>query len=417
MTAAATDDTVLPPGENAADIARPARVAFIDHTARMGGGEIALLNLVNALDRRLVDPVVLLFSDGPLADALRAQHIETHILPLSAAVLDARKDKLGSSSLLKLRAAIEALRHVRRVAKKLHALHIDLVHTNSLKADLIGGLAGRLARRRVVWHVRDRIADDYLPRKVAWLFRKLCRVVPHFVLANSAATLKTLNLPAEVQTSVVPSGIRHVVEIIHDGTLSEAPGDSPRSGAPLIGIVGRISPWKGQHIFLQAAAKVHAVYPATRFTIVGTPLFGEEAYERELRELTQSLGLAEVVDFAGFTHDVPGTMRSLTILVHASTTGEPFGQVIIEAMAAGTPVVATDGGGVPEIVQDGMTGLLVPMSDVEAMVGAIQRLLADPAEAARMGARGRQRVLDHFTIGHTARKVEAVYRLLLKRGK
>jgi glycosyltransferase involved in cell wall biosynthesis len=99
----------------------------------------------------------------------------------------------------------------------------------------------------------------------------------------------------------------------------------------------------------------------------------------------------------------------MDLIVHASTIGEPFGQVIIEGMAAGKPVIATNGGGVPEIVEDGKTGILVPMRDASAMAEAMKLLIADRGLAADMGALGRKRVLDRFTIQHTARKIEAIY--------
>ncbi len=99
--------------------------------------------------------------------------------------------------------------------------------------------------------------------------------------------------------------------------------------------------------------------------------------------------------------------------MHASTKGEPFGQVIIEGMAAGKPVVATNGGGVPEIVENGRTGILVPMADVEAMAAAICQILSAPVRGHAMGMRARQRVADRFTIEQTAHRVEAVYAELL----
>jgi glycosyltransferase involved in cell wall biosynthesis len=107
--------------------------------------------------------------------------------------------------------------------------------------------------------------------------------------------------------------------------------------------------------------------------------------------------------------NVPERIAQLDIVVHASTSGEPFGQVIIEGMAEQKPVVATNGGGVPEIVEDGVTGLLVPMGDAVAMANAIDFLLRNPLIAKEMGARGRERALSQFTIQMTARKVEAVY--------
>jgi glycosyltransferase involved in cell wall biosynthesis len=180
-----------------------------------------------------------------------------------------------------------------------------------------------------------------------------------------------------------------------------------------VGLVGRISPWKGQHIFIQAAALVNQRFPHARFFIIGAALFGEDQYEQEVRQLPRQLGIHENVEFSGFRNDIGRAIAELDLLVHASTIGEPFGQVIIEGMAAGKPVVATNGGGVPEIVEDGRTGILVPMADIEAMASAICRILSDPASAKAMGLRARQSVADHFTIEQTARRVEAVYAELL----
>jgi glycosyltransferase involved in cell wall biosynthesis len=128
--------------------------------------------------------------------------------------------------------------------------------------------------------------------------------------------------------------------------------------------------------------------------------------------LANQLGIGNVVEFTGFRADIRQAISELGVVVHASTIGEPFGQVIIEGMAAGKPVVATNGGGVPEIVQDGKTGILVPMGDASAMAEAICRICADPILARTMGSSGKQRVAEHFTIEQTARKVESVYAIL-----
>ena len=203
----------------------------------------------------------------------------------------------------------------------------------------------------------------------------------------------------------------HLLLLDHDGIpASPEPPTAARSASgPSIGLVGRLSAWKGQHIFLEAAALVHKRFPRARFQIIGSAMFGEEAYEAEIRQLCVTLGLEECVEFTGFRTDVPALIAQLDILVHASTTGEPFGQVVVEGMMAGKPVVATDGGGVPEIVEDGVTGWLAPMGESAPMAEAILRLLEDPEEAAAMGAAGRQRVLEHFTIELTARRVQEVY--------
>jgi glycosyltransferase involved in cell wall biosynthesis len=389
------------------------RVLFFDHTAVLSGGEIALLRLIGGLDRQKVSPVVVLGADGPLADALRPI-ADTHILPLDPRVANTRKGSLGVASLTRFRDVCSVMAYVWRLVRFIKHNKIDLVHTNSLKSDIIGGAAGRLAARPVLWHVRDRIDNDYLPRRVVPFFRFLCRTVPNYVIANSFATLRTLWPPGGPARLSVRRNKTEMV-VVHDGThvgdLDHQP--KPALGPVRIGLVGRICPWKGQHIFLQAAAIVRKAYPNTEFLIIGAALFGEHEFEEELRRLTRELALDDVVRFAGFRTDVEAAIAELDVLVHASTIGEPFGQVIIEGMAAGKPVVATDGGGVSEIVQDGDTGLLVPMADSQAMAAAISRLLANSVLANAMGCRGRKRVLDQFTVGHTARKVESVYDSIL----
>jgi len=397
----------------------PIRVLFFDHTAALSGGEIALLNLVSHLDQKKIKPVVVLGAEGPLAEQLRPV-AETHILPLSSRVTGERKDNLGIKTLFRLADIATVWVYVRRLVRFIRAHAIDLVHTNSLKADIIGGLAGLLSSRPVIWHVRDRIEDDYLPPLVARAFRLLCRLVPSYVITNSAATLRTLRLRHDFRSLAVPSGVKlnqdvRIASVVHDGTNSDLPTavDLTAQGLFRIGLIGRISAWKGQHVFIQAAAQVIRRFPGAKFLIIGAALFGEDRYEREVRQLTSQFGLENVVQFTGFCSDVKQAISELDVVVHASTKGEPFGQVIIEGMAACKPVVATNGGGVPEIVQDGITGILVPMGDATAMAEAICRICSDPVSARIMGVNGKKRVIEHFTIEQTARKVESVYAYVL----
>ncbi len=433
----------------------PRRILFLDHTATLGGGEIALLNLVTNLDLGRYKPVVVLCSDGPLASALRDSGTETHILPLSPSIVHTRKDTLNRKTLTRGRDGVRLIGYVARLARFIRKHNIELVHANSLKADVIGALAARLARVPVLWHVRDRIEDDYLPPKVVKLFRLLCRVLPNYVVANSNATLGTLSLRRTKNACAVYSGVNmhgfnetgqgggvnvnigRNSRVVHDGVTrlnstrigadyslpSTALQTAPRPGGSpwfhamgrgaRIGLVGRISPWKGQHVFIKAAAQLRHRYPNARFQIIGSALFNETDYERDLHELTASLGMEERIEFTGFRRDIQTAIADLDILVHASTTGEPFGQVVAEGMANGKPVIATCGGGVPEIVVNGVTGLLIPMDDVEAMAAAMGYLLDNPEEALAMGAAGHKRADTHFNIENTARLVETIYEEML----
>ena len=397
----------------------PKTILYLDHTAKMGGGEIALLNLVMALDPALYRPLVVLAEDGPLASKLQAAGIETMILPLDPALRETRKDSLGVGSLLRLAQIKQLLAYSRELARLAREKSVDLIHTNSLKSDIYGGIAGRLARIPVLWHVRDNINSEYLPGPAASGFRLLSRLLPQVVVTNSQSTLNQL-WPKHPKTgAVVYSGV--AMKIVHDGYVQHKGIPEPPEGGtewsrpPVIALIGRIAEWKGQHVFLRAAAALRARFPDARFWIIGAPLFGEFEYERALHEMAEQLRITDTVSFLGFRDDVAKLMSQIDIVVHASTLGEPFGQVVIEGMAAGKPLVATDGGALPEIVIPGETGYLVPMGSAEDMAMAISRLLIDPAQARAMGQAGKQRVERLFTISHTARKMEAVYDALFAR--
>jgi len=391
-----------------------ATIVYLDHSSKMSGGEIALLNLATHLDRSRFDPVVGLFADGPFRAKLEEAGVETHVIPLDPEMLSIRKDTLDGQGLMRGMLRARNLPFMWRVRSFLKQRSASIVHTNSLKADLLGGIAGRLAGVPVIWHIRDRIAEDYLPAPAVSFVRWGARHIPRFVITNSRATMNTLQLPSWREGAAIASGISlDRIGVVHDGLGDTFKSREALASNPVVGLVGRIAPWKGQHVFLDAATIVRKRFPEVRFQIVGAPLFGEHDYEQRVRRQCTELGLDDVVEFTGFREDVADLIAGFTVLVHASTVPEPFGQVVLEGMIAGKPVVATRGGGVPEIVVEGETGLLVPMGDAEAMADAIIELLGDADRARAMGEAGRRRALSEFTIERTARQVEAIYERLL----
>jgi glycosyltransferase involved in cell wall biosynthesis len=183
-----------------------------------------------------------------------------------------------------------------------------------------------------------------------------------------------------------------------------------RGGPPVVGMVSRIAPWKGQHVFLQAAAEVAARRPEVRFRIVGAPLFGEEGYLRVLQRLAAAGPLAGRVEFTGFVADTRAAYEQLTVAVAASVTPEPFGNVIVEAMARGLPVVAPAEGGPVEILTDGVDGLLVPPRDPAALAAAILRLLGSPRSAAALAGEALRTTRARFTLEANAGRFAEVLR-------
>ncbi|MFP3186298.1 MAG: glycosyltransferase family 4 protein, partial [Paraburkholderia sp.] len=162
----------------------------------------------------------------------------------------------------------------------------------------------------------------------------------------------------------------------------------------LAGLFGRLAPWKGQHVALEALARL----PELHLVLVGSALFGEEAYAESLREQAARLGVGERLQFAGFRDDMPAWMKAVDVILHTSTEPEPFGRVIIEGMAAGRPVIAAAAGGVKEIVRHRKNGWLVPPGNVEALTEAIDILHAAPELAQRIADQALIDVSRHFSV-------------------
>jgi glycosyltransferase involved in cell wall biosynthesis len=379
------------------------RVVYYDHCARLSGGELALARLLPAL--RNVEPLVLLGEHGPLEELLRERQIPTEVLLLDEDVANTSRTAVTPGA-VGLRRLTATAHDIRRLAQRLRELEPDLLHTNSLKGALLGGVAGRLAGVPVLWHVRDRIATDYMPRPAVILVRAASWVLPSAVIANSASTRRTL-------------GRRHRADVIGSPIvydLVEASahlGTSTMCGPLRVAMVGRLAPWKGQDVFLEAFARA---FPDgdEQAVLAGSAMFGEDVFEAQLRARTVELGIADRVEFTGFVDDVHALLAGCDVLVHASIIAEPFGQVVIEGLAAGLPVIATDSGGPSEIITDGVDGLLCGPGDVGLMARLLRRLANDPAERERLGAAGLRRAAD-FRPEVIAGLVEHTYRRVLVR--
>jgi glycosyltransferase involved in cell wall biosynthesis len=183
-------------------------------------------------------------------------------------------------------------------------------------------------------------------------------------------------------------------------------------GQPRIGVVGRLTGWKGQDLFLEAMRDLAEHDSKPSFWVVGAPPAGSEGFADGLQEIARQAPLAGRVRFTGYLADPMPTIAGLSVLVVSSRTPEPFGRTVVEAMGQAVPVVAPDVGGPAEVVEDGRTGLLYPPNDAKALAQAVKRLLDDPDLARAMGRRGRQVVEDRYRPETHARQVEEIYRHL-----
>jgi glycosyltransferase involved in cell wall biosynthesis len=374
------------------------RVAYIDHTAKWSGGEVALFNILTHIGEQ-IDPLVILAEDGALAERLRERGMDVRIIPLDESIRSRGRNavNLGAPA-----AAFKLLAYGRKLAPLLKAEKVDCVHTNSLKSALYGAIAAKIAGVPLIWHIRDHIGAPYLKPIVAKGIRLLSRLLPNGVIANSHSTLNALELPRSKKTLVVYSAF---AKAIGNGI-----GKRDQKDFNVL-LVGRLAHWKGQHIVLEAA-KSFKNEPRVKFWLAGDALFGEEAYKQELLQKIKNDELTNV-SMLGHVDDIQGLMNTADLLIHTSVTPEPFGQVIVEGMAAGLPVIASNEGGPVEIVVQGETGLLIEPGDAAILAHSIKWMLDHPEERRRMADNGMKRVKEHFVIENTVKDIVDYYKGLL----
>ena len=377
-------------------------VLFVDHAGVLGGAELSLLDLSAAFGSR---SEVLLLADGPFRAALESRGVQVHVEALGALKHVKKETRIPGPA-----AFADAARIATHVAKR--AKSHKVIYANSQKAFVVAAAAGLFARRPVVWHLRDILAPPHFSGTNVRAAVTLANLRAARVIANSRAT-------AAAFTGA--GGHESLVRVVHNG-IDPAPFEAVTperaaatrdalglpAGAFVVSLFGRFHPWKGQQVLLEALARL----PRVHALFVGAPLFGEEAFASALQAHAEKTGVADRAHFLGFRTDVPELMRASDAIVHASVYPEPFGRVIVEGMLAERPVIATQAGGVTEIIDDA-TGVLVPPNDAGAMAQAIELLAGDPVHAAQLAARGAARARAGFSVTAMVRGVEEALRDLL----
>ena len=385
----------------------PVRILLVNHIAQIGGGEVSLLYLVRAMDCGRYQFLVALPGPGPLADELEQCGVPWVQVPIQRLRKTINPPLIFSFGAHWVVASLWLARLARRA-------RIAVIHANSIGAHLYAGPAGFLAGVPVVWHMRDILSLSQFNKALI----RLCGAMATQVIAVSEAVRRHLleaGLPAEQVVTIYDCvDLETFRPIPPDPALRTALGGTAQ--APLVGIVGQLAPWKGQQTFIEAAALVLRHYPDARFLIVGEAMSGMESYAQHLRQDVKQMGLENQVRFLGFRQDIVDIMKTLDVVVNASWV-ESFGRTIIEAMALGKPVVATESGGPVEVVVDGVTGRLVPPRNAHALAETIGSLLASPALREAMGRAGRQRAEAMFGVDDFGTQIEAVYRQILQRGR
>ncbi|MBY4916412.1 glycosyltransferase family 4 protein [Burkholderia dolosa] len=379
-------------------VARGPATLVLDQSGVLGGAELSLLEIMKHM-RANAD--VLLFDDGPFRAAL--DEIGARVDVVDQGALAGVRKQGGVS----MRALTQLAALVRDVARR--ARRADVIYANTQRAMVVGALAGRLARKPVVWHLRDIVSDEHFGRKQLLAIKYCARLGITRVIANSDASAQAFR----ALTGFTP---QHV-DVVFNG-ISAAPFDAlddvaqaalrARFGLPhdawLVGSFSRLAHWKGQHLLLEAAAR----HPDMHVVLVGAPLFGEDDYAAQLHAYVAQHGMRERVHFLGFQRDVAACMKAVDVVAHTSITPEPFGRVIVEGMLARRPVVAARAGGVVEIVEHGDNGLLCEPGDATALADALATLKRDAALRERLVASGRVTAVRRFGTETYVERVEKI---------
>jgi glycosyltransferase involved in cell wall biosynthesis len=369
-----------------------------------GGSTISLYELVKDLSGAQYEPVVLFLRKNIYLENFKKLGIK--VIALDNSKHDEgsqrRKNSLVGKIYQLIFLDIPLAFHIAGILK---TEKIDLVHQNAAFERSVM-IASYITRTPQVCHFRHFIKQ--IPNVVKWLAPSI------------EATLYTTQAIADhyikLGVNVAKSDI--VYEPIDFQRFSESQDTglirqqfSIADDAYVISNIGRITSWKGQHYFLQAMHDIVTQYPNTKVLIVGQPGESNEdkAYFRLLQEMAEKAPLHGHVIFTGNRNDIAEIMTTSDIIVHSASEPEPFGLVITEAMAAGTPVIATRGGGTPEIIEDNVTGLLVPMKNVPLMKEAIQRLLESSALRETISINARNDVSQRFSIHQHVAKVQEIY--------
>jgi glycosyltransferase involved in cell wall biosynthesis len=370
------------------------RVMFVVNSLSVGGAERQVIELATNLDRGYFEPLVCSIGDEePWDKELASRGVHCISLP--------RRPQHDFSTLFKLRTPLK--RH-----------QVDIVQPFlspatffALSASMLAGVPIRVGSVR--FGIPRKAPSSLKERLYESVELHLMKVATHVVVANSEAGREYLlrkGFPSR-QTRVIYNGMEPQRLAVSDADRQKLKGLLPPNG-PVIGIVARLDKEKDHHTFLQAASLIHKAIPNGHFLIVG-----DGPLRKRLEVLTRDLNLEGHVTFVGQQLNVAPYMERFDVAVLSSNANEGCSNFLLEAMAMGKPIVATDVGGNRELIAHGENGLLVPMRNPEALTDAVLSVLSDQAMASRMAAKGRMTFEGRFTIPRMVGAYEELYMGLL----
>lgn len=371
----------------------PLRVLYVNQWGGLGGAEISLLRVLRHLPREQVQPV-LACPQGQLREAANALGVPTVCVELPSI---RRGGIFRTARLQDLHSAIA---------------QADVVHAYSVRAGWYAGIICRDLKVPMVWSVHDLIS---LPWQKVWL-RAVARRYADSVVVYSLALRKQFGTRLAHKLFLIPHGVdTHEFRPItpEERQQVRAQFDTPPDASVVLH-VGRVMPFKGQHLFLRMAQRLIdsiGADEAPMFWLAGDESMGDRRYAQYTRRLSVNISLH--VRWLGFQHNIAPIIAAADVLAHCSTRPEPFGLVILEAMACGTAVVSANRGAPTELIEHEKTGVLAPPNNLEELSQSVHYLLANPERRQTMAERARHVASRFYPLsGHVQRLIEHYQSLL-----
>jgi len=402
---------------------QPKRILFVQRSASVGGAPLSLVQLAQHLDPTRYAPFIVLAEHGPIETVIRDVGLEYRVEPLRSAFSYGAHVRLSGRMLATfLTQFVPTMRASTKLAQELRPV---LVHLNTTVL-LVSAWAFHRAGIPIVWHAREIIGRE---NRLKSLKLDVIESLATRIIAASEAVRRQFRNQEKVVR------IYNALDLGGFGGEALSQRDDMRRyfgiplNAPVVGIVGSVQYPKGHFILLEAFQKVLAELPEARLMVVAGgvgPEYARSWKGRVKRALnkpfdlleamqrdTARRGLADRVVYTGYQLDMPRMYATMDVLAFPVLKPEGFGRPLIEAMAMRRPVVTSDIGPSAEIVQDGVTGRLVPPGDVDALAGAVIALLMDREKASAMGQAGRHQVETRFNMADHVAAVQRIYEEVL----
>jgi glycosyltransferase involved in cell wall biosynthesis len=377
-------------------VKQPKNVLFLQSSSECYGSGKIILQVLRLYRKEGLNPVVLLTNSGPLQEILKEEGFPVFVQNLGIL----RRKYVNPGGLLnRLNKNLKAYRFLTELHKK---FHFELVYSNTL-AVIVGAYWAKRRQIPHVWHIHEILPGPKpLVKMLAGL---LDQSTPNPIAVSNAVANHWQPILKKSKVQVIHNGIPYD-SFLENFTTAKSDLGLPEGGF-VIGMIGRINPGKGQLFFLELADLLSKKYPNTHFVLVGDPFPGYEPILEEMKKVIRGKNLEASVSYLGFREDIPRIMAALDVFVLPSILPDSFPTVILEAMAAGKPVVATRSGGASEMVRDGETGFLIPIGDVEKGKEALEKLIQNVEFSQKLGDAGRKRVLSKFSLEAFEEKIKS----------